>query len=94
MPPRLRRSRRRCRRGRIVRPGATCRGAGHEWLAGDFHSHTVHSDGSLEVVELAALAAERGLDLLAVTDHNTISHHAISQPPAITLGSSSFPARR
>ena len=31
--------------------------AGHEWLAGDFHSHTVHSDGSLEIVELAALAA-------------------------------------
>jgi hypothetical protein len=30
----------------------------------------------LEVVELAALAAGRGLDLLAVTDHNTISHHA------------------
>ena len=49
---------------------------GHEWLAGDFHSHTVHSDGSLEVVELAALAAGRGLDLLAVTDHNTVSHHA------------------
>jgi hypothetical protein len=50
--------------------------AGHEWLAGDFHSHTVHSDGSLEVVELAARAAGRGLDVLAVTDHNTISHHA------------------
>ena len=50
--------------------------AGHEWLAGDFHSHTVHSDGSLEIVELAALAAGRGLDLLAVTDHNTVSHHA------------------
>jgi hypothetical protein len=49
---------------------------GHEWLAGDFHSHTVHSDGSLEVVELAARAVGRGLDLLAVTDHNTISHHA------------------
>jgi len=49
---------------------------GHEWLAGDFHSHTVHSDGSLEIVELAARAAARGLDLLAVTDHNTVSHHA------------------
>jgi hypothetical protein len=53
---------------------------GHEWLAGDFHSHTVHSDGSLEVVELAALAAGRGLDLLAVTDHNTVSHHAALGP--------------
>jgi hypothetical protein len=50
--------------------------AGHHWLAGDFHSHTVHSDGSLEIAELAALAAGRGLDVLAVTDHNTVSHHA------------------
>jgi hypothetical protein len=49
---------------------------GHEWLAGDFHSHTVHSDGSLQIVELATLAAGHGLDLLAVTDHNTTSHHA------------------
>ena len=35
----------------------------------------MHSDGSLEVVELATLAASQGLDLLAVTDHNTVSHH-------------------
>lgn len=49
---------------------------GRRWLAGDFHSHTVHSDGVSTVAELAALAAGRGLDFLAVTDHNTISHHA------------------
>ena len=49
---------------------------GLRWLAGDFHSHTVHSDGSLPVGGLAALAASRGLDFLAVTDHNTTSHHA------------------
>jgi hypothetical protein len=49
---------------------------GRRWLAGDLHSHTVHSDGALTVPELAALAAARGLDFLAVTDHNTISHHA------------------
>jgi len=48
---------------------------GLTWLAGDFHSHTVHSDGSLSVGGLAALAASRGLDFLAVTDHNTTSHH-------------------
>lgn len=48
---------------------------GRTWLACDFHSHTVHSDGGLEITELAALAASRGLDVLAVTDHNTISHH-------------------
>jgi hypothetical protein len=50
--------------------------AGRRWLAGDLHSHTVHSDGGLTVQELAALAAERGLDFLAITDHNTVSHHA------------------
>jgi hypothetical protein len=49
---------------------------GRHWLAGDLHAHTVHSDGVLTVSELAALAVERGLDFLAVTDHNTISHHA------------------
>ncbi|GAB3873078.1 CehA/McbA family metallohydrolase [Terrabacter terrigena] len=49
---------------------------GMRWLAGDFHSHTVHSDGSLSVGGLAALAVSRGLDFLAVTDHNTTSHHA------------------
>jgi hypothetical protein len=36
----------------------------------------VHSDGALSIDELAALAAESGLDFLAVTDHNTVSHHA------------------
>jgi hypothetical protein len=46
------------------------------WLRGDLHAHTVHSDGVLSVTELAAWAAGRGLDFLAVSDHNTISHHA------------------
>jgi hypothetical protein len=50
--------------------------AGLTWLAGDLHAHTVHSDGALNVAELAALAVSRGLDFVAVTDHNTVSHHA------------------
>ena len=49
--------------------------AGRRWLGGDLHAHTVHSDGVLTVPELACLAAESGLDFLAVTDHNTVSHH-------------------
>ncbi|GGS55712.1 hypothetical protein GCM10010156_12780 [Planobispora rosea] len=61
-------------------PAAARRGlpvlGGLRWLAGDLHTHTVHSDGSLTVAELACLAADRGLDFLAVTDHNTVSHHA------------------
>jgi hypothetical protein len=48
---------------------------GLRWLAGDLHAHTLHSDGALTVDQLAALAAATGLDFLAVTDHNTTSHH-------------------
>jgi hypothetical protein len=50
---------------------------GTRWLAADFHAHTLHSDGALSVDELAALAVSRGLDAMAVTDHNTTSHHAV-----------------
>lgn len=48
---------------------------GLRWVATDLHAHTVHSDGSLSVAELAARAVSAGLDALAVTDHNTVSHH-------------------
>jgi hypothetical protein len=48
---------------------------GRQWLAGDLHSHTIHSDGALTPAALGCLAAERGLDFLAVTDHNTVAHH-------------------
>jgi len=48
----------------------------YRWLAGDLHAHTVHSDGAMTVPELARFAAGRGLDFLAVTDHNTVSHHS------------------
>lgn len=48
---------------------------GYRWFPADFHSHSTHSDGKLNLDELAALAASRGLELLAITDHNTVSHH-------------------
>lgn len=50
---------------------------GLTWFAGDFHAHTVHSDGDHSVSALAHRAAANGLDFLAVTDHNTVSHHAL-----------------
>ncbi|GAA2471221.1 CehA/McbA family metallohydrolase [Terrabacter carboxydivorans] len=59
---------------------------GMRWLAGDLHSHTVHSDGALSVGGLAALAVSRGLDFLAVTDHNTTSHHAHLPAAAAAYG--------
>jgi hypothetical protein len=37
----------------------------------DLHAHTFHSDGTESPAELARLAAEAGVSLLAVTDHDT-----------------------
>ncbi|WP_051264768.1 CehA/McbA family metallohydrolase [Nakamurella lactea] len=48
---------------------------GMRWLAGDLHCHTVHSDGADSIDQVAAHAVAAGLDFLAVTDHNTVSHH-------------------
>lgn len=43
------------------------------WLRGELHCHTWHSDGELSAAELLRLSVERGLDFLAVADHNTIA---------------------
>ena len=39
----------------------------------DLHTHSRWSDGTLEPGELAALAAARGVQLLALTDHDTLA---------------------
>ncbi|MEW2354066.1 CehA/McbA family metallohydrolase [Spirillospora sp. NPDC029432] len=67
--------------------------AGMRWLAGDLHAHTVHSDGTLTVTGLACLAASRGLDFLAVTDHNTVSHHAELPAAAAYAGIALLPGQ-
>ena len=38
----------------------------------DLHTHSRHSDGSLSPAELVALAAQRQVQLLALTDHDTL----------------------
>jgi hypothetical protein len=53
------------------------------WYRGDLHMHTAHSDGSCLSRRLhrvpcplfvtAQTASQRGLDFIAITDHNTIS---------------------
>ena len=55
------------------------------WYRGDLHMHTAHSDGSClsqggrkvpcPVFLTAEAASARGLDFIAVTDHNTTSHY-------------------
>lgn len=53
------------------------------WYRGDFHSHTVYSDGYNTIDEYVAEARRVGLDFLAITDHNTSSHfEEIASRPA------------
>ncbi|MFC4763439.1 CehA/McbA family metallohydrolase [Dyella koreensis] len=54
------------------------------WYRGDLHMHTAHSDGSCKSQSGQRIpcplfftvqgAAQRGLDFIAITDHNTVSH--------------------
>jgi hypothetical protein len=58
------------------------------WYVGDLHAHTIHSDGfgcvdpdttvtrGCQPWEVVEAARARHLDFLAITDHNTTSHHA------------------
>jgi len=58
---------------------------GARWYRGDLHMHTCHSDGSVKsqsggrspgpVYKTVESAAAKGVDFIAVTDHNAISHH-------------------
>ncbi|BBM87166.1 CehA/McbA family metallohydrolase [Candidatus Uabimicrobium amorphum] len=45
------------------------------WYKGDLHMHTNHSDGKQTIEDLVAYAKENQLDFLAMTEHNTCSHH-------------------
>ena len=59
---------------------------GARWYRGDLHMHTCHSDGTVEarsgarrvpgpVYRTVEAAAAKGVDFIAVTDHNAVSHH-------------------
>ena len=39
----------------------------------DFHTHTTASDGVLSPAEMLSRAAEAGIELLAITDHDTVA---------------------
>lgn len=58
-------------------PGA---GPAGRWFAGDLHVHTVHSDGNTEPDRVLQMAADAGLDFVAITDHNNTTH-ALALPP-------------
>ena len=65
---------------------------GPGWYRGDLHLHTAHSDGSCAsqggkripcpVFKTLETAAARGLDFVAITEHNTTSAHAAMREAA------------
>ena len=54
--------------------------------AADLHTHTICSDGQLAPAALVRKAAGRGLDVLAVTDHDTIDGVAEAQEAGRACG--------
>jgi hypothetical protein len=53
----------------------------------------VHSDGAQTVAELSRFAAGLGLDFIAVTDHNTVSHHRELPAAAARYGITLLPGQ-
>jgi predicted metal-dependent phosphoesterase TrpH len=54
----------------------------------DLHAHSTASDGTLTPAELVGAAAEAGLDVVAITDHDTTAGWgaaAAALPPGLTL---------
>jgi len=52
----------------------------------DLHSHSTASDGKLAPAELVALAAEREIEVLGLTDHDTLAGVAEAQAAGRELG--------
>jgi hypothetical protein len=46
---------------------------GPGWYRGDFHTHTIHSDGDWDVADLVAFALDNHLDFITLSDHNTVT---------------------
>ena len=43
-------------------------------IKADMHIHSVVSDGSYNIEEIVSMAEKKGLDAIAITDHDTLSH--------------------
>lgn len=52
----------------------------------DLHAHTTASDGQLAPAALVQAAAERGVSVLAITDHDTVAGVAEARAAAVSVG--------
>ncbi|HVH46610.1 MAG TPA: CehA/McbA family metallohydrolase [Labilithrix sp.] len=63
--------------------------AGHRVLAADFHVHTTLSDGGLSPFAVPWHARKRGLDVIAVTEHNGVLAARLAKLAARAMGDAS-----
>ncbi|MDH5426747.1 MAG: PHP domain-containing protein, partial [Nitrospirota bacterium] len=57
----------------------------------DLHTHTTFSDGSFSPTALVELATQQGLDILAITDHDTTEGLAEAQEATKSLSMELIP---
>lgn len=57
-------------------PGVHVEARPDGWYRGELHCHTIHSDGDSTPAEVVDAAEALGLDFLAITDHNNVTHLA------------------
>jgi len=60
-------------------------------MRADLHIHSDYSDGSSSPAEIFSRAAGKGLGILSVTDHDTVSHLADSREQAAKTGITFIP---
>lgn len=58
----------------------------YEVLSGDFHMHTVNSDGTLTTRQRAEEAHQYGYDVITVTDHGNSRGYRVAQQTGAPLG--------
>ncbi|MBM7567797.1 CehA/McbA family metallohydrolase [Paenibacillus sacheonensis] len=51
------------------------------WMKGDLHMHSVHSDGGYTIEQAKDSCKARGLEFMALTDHNTSSQNFAALAP-------------
>lgn len=66
----------------------------YEVLSGDFHMHTVMSDGKITTSERVKEAHRLGYDAIAITDHGRPSAYRVAKPLGKSLGMVVLRARR
>lgn len=52
----------------------------HRYYKGDFHGHTIFSDGHNSILEAAEILKRQGMDFMAFTEHNSMAFGTASLP--------------